>query len=90
MKYLLCFFIIGTIISILLVLFDMLYGVVNRTAFVCFRCKGNGEDKYDSLFECEECKGAGLIICETYSTNYLYAVLIKPLWFRWKVKNIVL
>jgi len=87
MKYLLCFFIIGIIISLSILLFDMIYGVVNQTAFLCSRCNGNGQDKYDPLFDCEECKSTGLLICETYSMNYPDAVWIKPLWFRWKIND---
>jgi len=86
MKYLFWLFIFGTFISLIFVLFDILYGVVNQTAFLCFRCKGNGQDKYKPEFECGECAGTGLLICETYSMNYPDAAWIKPLWFRWKIK----
>lgn len=89
MKYLFGFLIFGIFLGLAFVLFDMIYGVVNRTAFLCFRCKGNGQDKYEPLFDCKECKGTGLLICETYSMNYPEAVWIKPLWFRWKTKNIL-
>ena len=90
MKYLLFFCVFGPAIGWILMLFGMMaYGYVNQTAFLCFRCKGNGQDKHDPLFECEECKGTGLLICETYSVNYPDAIWIKPLWFRWETKKTI-
>lgn len=58
-----------------------------RVAFLCYKCKGNGQDKLDPLFDCKECNGTGLLICETYSPNYPEAAWIKSLWFQWKPKS---
>ena len=65
------------------------YGYVNRVAYICYRCKGSGEYKRDPLFDCEECKGTGLLICEAYSPNWPGTVWVKPLWFRRKTKKML-
>ncbi len=87
MKFLLCSLIAAGIVCFILILFDAVIWRCFQVAFLCFRCKGNGQNEYDSLFDCEECNGSGLLICEVYSLKWPGILWIKPLWFQWKPKQ---
>ena len=89
MKYLFCFCVVGTGLMLILILYNLLCGQVWRVAHLCYVCNGNGIDRGDSEFDCERCKGTGLLICESYSTKWETIVWAKPLWFRWTTKKML-
>lgn len=67
MIYLLWFCIIGSVGVFILIILDIIWSNMRKTAAIaCYRCNSSGIDKYDKEFECEECNGTGLIIFKTY------------------------
>ncbi len=57
------------IIVFLLIIWLVIGGdTPNKVAVVCYVCKGSGEAP-DREFECEECEGGGVLICETYASR---------------------